>query len=69
MSPDIAVVVEAYVVSPADAEGREAAYAHGGLGFSLGDDSTLDLRLGAGLTEASSDWLVGLELTRGWRKP
>lgn len=67
--PDVAVVVEAYVVSPADPEGREAAYAHGGLGFSLGDDSTLDLRLGAGLTEASSDWLVGLELARGWRRP
>ena len=69
LSPAVAALLEAYVVSPADPEGREAAYAHGGLGFSLGDDSTLDLRLGAGLTAASSDWLVGLELTRGWRRP
>ena len=35
--PGIAAVAEIYAVTPADAEGRDAAYAHGGLELLLGD--------------------------------
>ena len=60
---------EVYGVSPADPGGGDAAYATGGLSVALAGGASLDVRVGAGLTEASSDWLMGLELMQWWRRP
>lgn len=69
IGPILAAFTEVYGVSPADPDGGDAAYATGGLSVGLAGGASLDVRVGAGLTEASSDWLFGLELMQGWRRP
>lgn len=69
LGPGLGAFAEVYGVSPADPGGGDAAYATGGLSVALAGGAALDVRVGAGLTEASSDWLFGLELMQGWRRP
>jgi len=69
VGPALGAVAEVYRVSPADPGGADAAYAIGGLSVALSEGAAVDVRVGVGLTEASSDWLFGLELMQGWRQP
>ena len=59
--------LELYGLAPASADGdADAAWLDGGLTLGLGPDAQLDVREGAGLTEAASDWLFGLGFARRW---
>jgi hypothetical protein len=59
--------LELYGLAPASAEGDDdAAWLDGGLTLGFGPDAQLDIRAGAGLTDAASDWLFGLGFARRW---
>ena len=58
--------LELYGFAPAAPEGDDAAVLDGGLTFALGPEAQLDVRAGAGLTDAAPDWLFGLGFARRW---
>ncbi|MGH7566367.1 MAG: transporter [Gemmatimonadota bacterium] len=59
--------VELYGLAPAGGDGDDdAAWLDGGLTLAFGPDAQLDVRAGAGLTDAASDWLFGLGFARRW---
>lgn len=56
--------LELYGFAPVDPGGDDAAWVDGGLTLGFGADAQLDVRAGAGLTSAASDWLFGLGFAR-----
>ena len=58
--------VELYGNAPSAPAGADDAYVDGGLTLGLGPDAQLDIRTGAGLTDASADWILGLGFARRW---
>jgi hypothetical protein len=58
--------LELYGMAPADLEGDDAAWVDGGFTLGFGPDTQLDIRAGAGITDAASDWLFGLGFARRW---
>jgi hypothetical protein len=58
--------LELYGMAPADPGGDDAAWVDGGFTLGFGADAQLDIRAGAGITDAASDWLFGLGFARRW---
>jgi len=58
--------LELYGLAPSGPDADDAAYVDGGFTLGLGPDAQLDIRAGAGLTDASADWLFGLGFARRW---
>jgi hypothetical protein len=66
LGPRLGAFAELYGLAPGHPGGDDAAYADGGLTLALGPDAQLDARAGAGLTDASADWLFGIGFARRW---
>ena len=58
--------LELYGFAPVEPEGDDAAVVDGGLTLALGPNAQLDVRAGAGLTDAAPDWLFGLGFAHRW---
>lgn len=58
--------LELYGFAPADPGGDDAAWVDGGFTLGFGHDAQFDVRAGAGITDAASDWLFGLGFARRW---
>lgn len=66
LSERLGAFLELYGFAPVEPEGDDAAVIDGGLTLALGPDAQLDVRAGAGLTDAAPDWLFGLGFAHRW---